>query len=144
MNFKDYLTPDERLGCWQAGFMRKLASVGKRPSDVGLTKEAFGIGAVSDFVKSVGSAAKDVGEAVGDVSIGTLGVGLAAGLPLGVLLHLADKSLRSSSKKTRELKAQRDAAEKERAEREAERAAREQERAARANDQQQVDGNAED
>ena len=44
-----------------------------------------------------------------------------------------------------ELKAQRDAAEKERAEREAERAAREQERAARANDQQQqVDGNAED
>lgn len=109
MNFKDYLTPDERLGCWKAGFMRKLASVGKRPSDVGLTKEAFGIGAVSDFVKSVGSAAKDVGEAVGDVSIGTLGVGLAAGLPLGVLLHLADKSLRSSSKKTRELKAQRDA-----------------------------------
>lgn len=43
-----------------------------------------------------------------------------------------------------ELKAQRDAAEKERAEREAERAAREAERAARANDQQQVDGNAED
>ena len=43
-----------------------------------------------------------------------------------------------------ELKAQKDAAEKERAEREAERAAREQERAARANDQQQVDGNAED
>ena len=43
-----------------------------------------------------------------------------------------------------ELKAQRDAAEKERAEREAERAAREQERAARANEQQQVDGNAED
>lgn len=109
MNFKRYLTAEERLGCWQAGFMRKLASAGKLPSDVGLTKEALGLNTVTDFMRGVGAAAKDVGTAVGDVSIGTLGLGLAAGLPIGVLLHLADKSLRSSSRKTKELKAQRDA-----------------------------------
>lgn len=102
MNFKRYLTPEERLGCWQAGFLRKMASVGKKPSDLGFTKEANwlnstlkGVGVASDLAK--------------DAVLATLGLGLISGLPIGMVLHVADKSLRRDSKKTKELKAQRDA-----------------------------------
>lgn len=106
MNFKEYLTPEERLGCWQAGFMRKLAAAGKVPSDVapaGVTTKEAGFG--SSMVKGV----ELMWNALGDSVIGALGLGLAAGLPIGTVLHVADRNLKSDRKKTKELMAQRDA-----------------------------------
>lgn len=102
MNYKKYLTPEERLSCWQVGFLRKVASVGRKPSDVGFDKSASVVGDIVHGLGTMAGAAKD------SVS-GFLAVALLSGLPIGTMLHLADNSLKRSSKKEKELKAQRDA-----------------------------------
>ena len=108
MNFKMYLTPEERLGCWQAGFMRKMAGVGKKPSDFGFTKEAAGLPTAGDLWTAFSSGLGAMASGVSDLGTTGLGIAIAAGLPIGVVMHLADKSLKRNSRKTRELKAQRD------------------------------------
>lgn len=94
MNFNDYLTPEERLECWKAGFVRKLASAGVKPSDLGFEKNA-GIGSL-------------IGGAIGGGVKGVVGLSLLAGLPLGALLHYLHRSIKKDSKETEKLTALRD------------------------------------
>lgn len=104
MNFKEYLTPAERAACWQRGIVRKFAEAGVNPAT--MRKEAlFDVGA---FIRSLGQGLSGFTSTLGNVSVGALGTALVAGLPVGVVLHLADKSLRSDGRKTKELKARRD------------------------------------
>ena len=97
MNFKKYLTPEEREQCWRVGFVRKMAACGKRPSDFGFEKKAF-------LGEGLGKAMTGLSDAL----LAAGGLSLAAGLPIGIFLHLADKSMTSDRKKTKELIKQRD------------------------------------
>lgn len=98
MNFNDYLTPEERAECLKAGFIRKLASAGVRPSDIGIEKSA----------STLGTAINVTAQALGGGAKGLIGVSLLAGLPLGALVHFLHRSMRKDSKETEKLTALRD------------------------------------
>lgn len=98
MNFNDYMTPEERVECWKMGFVRKLASAGVKPSDLGMTKSAA----------TAANAAKALFGAAGTGIKGVVGLALLAGLPLGALAHFLHRSMKKDSKETEKLVALRD------------------------------------
>ena len=97
MNYRNFLTPEEREECWRAGFVRKMASCGIRPSECGIEKDA-------DFASAL-SKVWGVGK---DMFKGTIGIGLLGGLPLGAILHFVDRAVKNDSKETERLVKTRD------------------------------------
>lgn len=103
MNFKRYLTNDERLACMKAGMVRKMASLGVRPSSVGLDKMAMVKSALGpvDFFKAFGSG-------IGSIPANAIALAFVTGIPLGAMLHYIDRSMTKDSKKTQRLEETRD------------------------------------
>ena len=100
MNFKKYLTVEERADMWNVGFIRKLASVGKKPSDLGLTKDAQ--------LQWVGNAIKGTAQGIKDLGRSGFGLALLAGLPTGIALHFIDRDLKNDSVEVQKLKRKKD------------------------------------
>lgn len=108
MNFKDYLTEEERFECLKAGMLRKVASCGKTPSEVGLDgimKSA----SFWNFLASKGPKALSVtAGAVSSATQNALALSLLLGVPIGAAMHYIDRSMKKDSKKTERLVATRD------------------------------------
>lgn len=98
MNFRDFLTPEEREACWRAGFIRKLASNGVSLSEAGMEKDALSI---ENSVKTIWNAGKDLAK-------GTIALGLVSGIPLGILTHFIGRALSKDNKEVERLTKTRD------------------------------------
>jgi hypothetical protein len=102
MNFRDYLTEEERLGCWRLGFVKKIASCGIKPSDLDIS---------DPFEKDatwVGEAAKETAASGKDLVRAGASAALLLGLPLGAMLHFIHRSIKKDSKETEKLEKMRD------------------------------------
>lgn len=104
MDFREYLTPEERQECWRVGFVRKMASAGVKPSDVGMTKEAFYIPVASELAEGAGTVLR----AGGATLKGTMALALLTGLPIGAALHFLGRAMTKDNKETEKLTALRD------------------------------------
>jgi hypothetical protein len=104
MNFKDYLTDEERLQCIKFGIMRKTASCGKTPKDIGLD----GMIKSSGVLDVLGKAYGVTSGAVSGTLTNAIALSVLAGVPVGAMLHYLDRSMKKDSKKTERLIATRD------------------------------------
>lgn len=97
MNFKNYLTVEEREACTKAGIVRKLAEYGVSLSDVGIEKTA-----------TIGDVLRVARDSANDLAKGTVGLSFLAGIPAGLLLHVVDRSLTKDDKESERLEKMRD------------------------------------
>ena len=113
MNFKDYLTEEERLECWKVGMLRKMASCGIKPSDIGMEKCAIlGMHTAGQVVKGTIQAGVGASKAVKNTAVTAFAAALLLGLPLGGILHYLDRTASNDSKDIEKSKAIRDAYQK--------------------------------
>lgn len=89
----EFLTPSERLEAMRLGGLKKLASMGMKPSDFGL--------ALEKSAQSPGSSAMDLLGA-------TLRTAVMIGAPLGAVWYAVNRPIRRDSMKTKKLKARLD------------------------------------
>lgn len=98
MNFREYLTKEEREACIRAGMVRKMANYGVTPSELGFTKEAQDTGS---WLSTTWDIAKTLGK-------GGIALSILTGLPIGAMLHYIDRSASNDSKKIERLTKTRD------------------------------------
>lgn len=99
MNFKDYLTEEERIDCWKAGMVRKMASCGVTPSQLGFEKTAQ----IGGVLSAAGQGLSKIPEFVGGGVQNAAALALLLGLPLGAVLHFVDRSMRRDNKEIEKL-----------------------------------------
>jgi hypothetical protein len=93
--FRDVLSPQERLAAWRLGAYMKFASIGVQPSRIDAYMQKHAAGATtSAFLSPVGMAK----------TIAT--VAILTGVPLGVAAHIVGNRIKNSRGREAELQAQ--------------------------------------
>lgn len=100
MDFREYLTKEERLACLKAGMVRKMANYGVTPSQLGFEKGAQ-LEGIGNFLGKAWDVTKDLGKT-------GIALSLLGGLPIGAMLHYIDRSATKDSKEVERLTKMRD------------------------------------